>query len=407
MILREIKSGGKNIVSTSVNNGDTGESIRRQRYNHIPIDYLKAQIIDFDNSLITDNELLDFRAMHNAFTGEELKFEGRQPRYTSEYKNFVFKYFPESDKMFISGSLHKRWNEGIHNYNDFTFQGFNESLNDLKNDFSLSPENIRLTQLEFGINLNPLIEIDSIVDYCLVHKRKVLEPKICNEWGNYKDATHSNYIIKAYDKGLQYGVDRTLRFEIKQTNWSEYRKMGITTLQDFINSDKSIFIDRLLSEWTSIIYSNPDIINHPKWSQYSNYIYWKELNNKSRKTYKTHLDRLRRLNKTYELDIQDYISNLILSKINDLQGVTISKTCKLTGLDISMQKEDSILISHRGLKILSNSYPEQFDRLTDLYLSYKWHSSSPQLKLKELAHNIRNHYFNRLRKSDPNQLSIF
>jgi len=48
-----------------------------------------------------------------------------------------------------------------------------------------------------------------------------------------------------------------------------------------------------------------------------------------------------------------------------------------------------------------------YQALEARFLSKKWRFSSDKEKIKEIAHNIRNHYFNRLRRLNPDQLKLF
>ena len=72
-----------------------------------------------------------------------------------------------------------------------------------------------------------------------------------------------------------------------------------------------------------------------------------------------------------------------------------SKKCKVTGVDISMQKEGSILLSHTGLKHYYNNNKKEYEKIKNKYLSKKWIDADFETQIKELAHNIRNKHHNR------------
>ena len=55
-----------------------------------------------------------------------------------------------------------------------------------------------------------------------------------------------------------------------------------------------------------------------------------------------------------------------------------------------MQKENSILLSHTGLKYYYKTDKRIFEQIKRRYLSKIWFKSNFQTQIKELAHNIRN-----------------
>jgi ERCC4-related helicase len=86
-----------------------------------------------------------------------------------------------------------------------------------------------------------------------------------------------------------------------------------------------------------------------------------------------------------------------------------NNVCKITGLDISMQKESGLL-SHTGLKHYYENDKKIFEQIKLLYLSKQWQKSDFQKQIKEIAHNIRNTISNQKIKQErlyqPKQLNI-
>jgi len=64
--------------------------------------------------------------------------------------------------------------------------------------------------------------------------------------------------------------------------------------------------------------------------------------------------------------------------------------CKITGLNISMQKDNSFLISHAGLKFYYQNDFRTFEKIKQKYLSKIWYDAKLETQIKEIAHNIRN-----------------
>jgi len=85
--------------------------------------------------------------------------------------------------------------------------------------------------------------------------------------------------------------------------------------------------------------------------------------------------------------------------------------CLVTGLDISIQKGSSILLSHTGLRHYLKTDKKVFDEVAYLYLSKKWKYSDIEIQIKELGHNIRNKHNNnslkQIRLYNPSQIRLF
>lgn len=379
-----------------------------QRYEYIPLDYVKFQLINYPDELI-NNRNLQFMPF---FKDVELHY------HFAFYNNIKFTIY-NSGMIYISGSLHKCFNNGKHNANDFDLNAFRDVLQTFRVKFGILPENLKIIGLEFGVNIEPPCKTDLILNNILQHKRIDFENNIKSKYGNYLQAKHSNYILKIYNKSKQYKLENELmRIEIKQRNWSEYRKLGIHTLKDFIHFDKKIFIETLISKWFEVVYYNPQNNVNDKWNKYNNVNFWRELQKKSNTTYSKHFNRLKEINNLSELNIQNEVGNLIFKKIVLLtskkslnKGFINSnfkeKRCLLTGIDISVQRKDSFLLSHSGLMNLYNFNEDEFQRIKKKYLSKNWFSSDLEKQIKEIAHNIRNRYFILKKQNNKNQLSIF
>jgi hypothetical protein len=402
MIDSKTNKGSIKTLPLFANNNTTGKRCELlQRYEYIPLDYVKFQLINYTVDLM-NNEFLKFMPVYkNTYINHHF----------AEYNNMIFKIY-NSGSIYISGSLHKLYNRGKHNSNDFDLNAFKDVLKDFNDKFDILPKNLRILGLEFGVNIEPIIKTDTILNNILQHKRIDFENNIKSRYGNYLQAKHSNFILKIYNKAKQYQLEKeVLRIEVKQCNWSEYRKKGLNTLQDFIDFDKKLFIETLINKWNEVIFYNPLNKSDNKWNKYNNVNFWRELKEKSNTTYSKHFHRLRIINNYSEINIQDNISELILTKVNSLQGFTNSnfnvKCCLITGVDISFQRNDSFLLSHTGLNNLYRNDFKEFERIKSKFLSINWHNSDLKTQIKEIAHNIRNRYHNKIGKFNENQISLF
>lgn len=399
------KKRGRN-VSHPLNfaNNTTDKSGVVQNYDYIPIDYIKCEVIGLSKEYFLNNPKLTFTPKIK--DRDELHFH-----YLID-ENMKLKVY-ENNKIFIDGSLHKYANNGIHNHDDFNNIRFIEVLDKLNKRLGIKPENMRILCLEYGFNITPPIHPDLIIDHLLKHKQKDSEILLSNDRAKYRQFEHQDYIIKTYNKGKQYNrKEDILRIEVKQTDWTKYRRIGMNTLDEFINHDKTIFVNDLLNKWNEILFYDPTITDNAKYLHYRDVNYWNGLRAKSNKTYSVHAKRLREINATKGANIQKQISDTILEKVQNMQGgnvllLSTKKYCKLTGIEIKDQRENSFLLSHIGLKHISKHHPERFKDLEKRFLSGKWTNATQQTKIKEIAHNIRTRYTRQVQRHNPQQTTIF
>jgi hypothetical protein len=396
---------GRNVMHPSNFANTTDKSGEAQSYNYIPIDYIKCEVIGLDKHHFLNNPNLRFTPKIK--DRDELHF------YYLIDENIKLKVY-ESNKISIDGSLHKYANNGIHNFDDFTHVRFFEVLDKLNQRFGITPENMRILCLEYGYNITPPIDPDLIINHLLKHKQKDSEILLSNDRAKYRQFEHQDYIIKTYNKGKQYKCENPiLRVEIKQTDWTKYRRIGIHTLDDFIKHDKTTFVNDLLNKWNEVLFYDPTVTDNANFLHYRDVIYWNELRaTKSNKTYSVHAKRLREINATKGANVQKLVSDLIREKAHTMRGGNVlllsqKKYCKLTGIEIHNQRENSFLLSHQGLKYIRKNHPERYKDLERRFLSGKWTNATPQTKIKEIAHNIRTRYTRQTQRHNPNQTTIF
>ena len=171
------------------------------------VDFIKILIKDFNPSILEANTLLDFFDNINVSTGEikTVNHKGQKitPYKNAFYNSLEFKIY-DTGTITISGSLHKYYNAGAHNFNDFNFSAFLDVLNDLKEKFNITPDKCILKCLELGLNITPPKPTNEILDYCFLHKTKPFEYQKNSGEGKYKQCEHQQYIVKIYNKALHY-----------------------------------------------------------------------------------------------------------------------------------------------------------------------------------------------------------
>ena len=400
----------------SSNSRINGEINTNQRYkNYVPIDYIKCELSAEVIGQILNRSFLVFARPIDEETGEIIERFSKNgtpkaPCKKAIFKNMIFMYYPESNRMFLMGSLHKLSNNSEHNHNDFTLNAFNGVLKALNSLFGIIPQHMRILSLEWGLNLSPPISTNMIIDHCLFHRWKRIMAVYDSSEGKYHQVIHKDYyLLKFYNKGLHYGLGFDLfRFERKQLNWSKYcrrYKIG-NTLQDLIDTDFRGLSETLLTNWEEVLFFDPFIDSRLDLiMSFRDPLKWKFNNRTTRKKY---FDKLRVWNIEHGRNIQGKVRDLMLDKLKELNPNVLTKSyfsytrktltpiqlklerhCKLTGLDISMQRCDSFLISHTGLRYYQEHIKEEFSRLKNKYLPSRWRSCDEVIQIKEMAHNIR------------------
>lgn len=398
------------------------------------IDFVKILVTGISSIDLEKNPYLDFYDKINLDTGE-IRTVNRYGKKTTPYKNAFYNSLEfriyDTGTITIQGSLHKYWNAGAHNYNDFNFKAFLSVLTDFQTKFNIDSNNCILKCLEVGININPTIETNEIIESCLLHKTKPFEYQKNSFEGKYKQVVHSQYIVKLYNKALQYNSkgfnisNRIMRFEIKYTKMEKLKKLGIKTLKDISKTKIQTFKKELLNEWqNNLFFDNTTQIdtlckNSQKEAllKYSNPIFWTGLiENGQMENFKYHKKQMQKFILSNSKNIKKATAEIMSKKIDFLIGTTTQidtliieskkvvsnlenefkkdSICEVTKINISMQKKGSFLLSHTGLKYYFQNDKKVFEQIKRRYLSNRWHNSNFEKQIKEIAHNIRNTHSN-------------
>lgn len=283
-------------------------------------DFLKLDITNVPKDVLLNK--LDFKGSHSHNTGEVF-----EEKLKAEYKSCKF-IIHASGRIEFQGSLHKLWNEGVHNFDDFSFGVFLEMISFLEKEFSIDPSETYLRNVEFGVNIHPPIPTSKVIDSLLIHRGKRFESTYTFMSGNYKQANHNRYIIKIYDKQLQYNAQGlqqpTLRIEVKHKKMVDLNLKGIRTLEDLMKRESLIFFRKdLLKKLDELLLFDSEIKEigkdlELKYAEWSNPNYWFELTKQQRC----------RERKNYEKVLNedsDHLHKRLISLVNqklDFLGVT-------------------------------------------------------------------------------------
>jgi len=120
--------------------------------------------------------------------------------YTADYCGLVFSVHP-SGLVRIRGSLHKFYNENLHNYDDFTFTKLSDTIIHLTDSFNIDPTLATIHTLEFGFNIILPYSPNNFLDSILSYKGKCFNSKHDD---GYKECELYQILLKFYNKGLFY-----------------------------------------------------------------------------------------------------------------------------------------------------------------------------------------------------------
>lgn len=216
------------------------------------VDFIKVTVKGCDTKQLLENEYLDFIGQHSTKTGEEMS------KKEAKYKGMKF-IMHDSGYVALQGSLHKYMNGGNHNYNDFSFIQLQEVLADITHKFNLDPNQCYLHNQETGVNIRPPTTSTEVLDGLLIHGTKKFRDISLNG-GYVKKCYHCQYIIKVYDKRMQYNLKyENLRYELHFIRMEKLNKMGFYTLQDLTKIELFKGVRQLLlKEWDKVLlYEKP------------------------------------------------------------------------------------------------------------------------------------------------------
>ncbi|WP_332030837.1 hypothetical protein [Kaistella sp.] len=421
---------------------------------------LEKRMLDFIKFKIKDKELvnkiwghsdLNYKSEHNFVnksTGEIKEVCNKQ------YYNIIFSRC--EDQIEVSGSLHKLFNNGLHNANDYTVSNCIRTIENFCSRFTIEPCRCHINSLEFGVSIQSPENVSEVVKWLRFHNK--------NQFNKYPDlsecyfAGSSYFGVKAYNKTLnypKYAMPNLMRFEGKTRQSKYLQSKKIYTLADLINpSIYNMLSQLLLAEWGNVLIFDK---RTKKGVKFCNTDYWLDIiNTNHRNTF------VNSRNRYYKLlgknGIQNLIYKRISEKLGELNGCADStnlenglmpsapienqgktqislvqfppivkmesaqpyqaikyRICDVTKLNISMQKPNSKYLCFTGLQWYYETDPEIYRELKERYLKDEKRPTSLHEEFYYIAHNIRNVFTNEIhnrkrfeqRNYPPNQLSLF
>lgn len=250
----------------------------------------------------------------------------------TEYLGLKFQL--KHGKIRLQGSLHKYHNAGLHNYDDFTAMNVVEVVNELSQRFEIDTTKTELNNIEFGVNVVLPFKVSLVLDNLIVYKG---EPfiKVVEDGMNYYQCKRTKFIIKVYDKSLQYKrPENILRFEIKVIVMEYLKTKGVPIgyLSDLLNTSVYEPLGNILTEVFESILFGDDTINENELNTKERELYLRGSNPKTWKPQKGEAERkrLQRLASSFKslldqhrrgVDFRRVVSELIRTKSLELSHI--------------------------------------------------------------------------------------
>lgn len=302
------------------------------------VDFIRLRIEKPDISAIRSNVLLEWQETTNEKTGEIIECK-------AEYNGLTFRIIVNK-YCYIAGSLHKFWNiingSGLQNYNDFSLPDLSLIIQNICTSFDLVPDNCIIENIEFGVNIISPIPVYQVIQAVINHKLKPFTREY-SEKKRFRECEHYQYIIKVYDKGLQFDQsENILRVEVKvlKMDFLKKKNIRINSLSDLSDLQKLSELGRELRDnFNEILFygigiSSDNLPNRERIVLIEGQLaqYWVDLKNSDRNLYnKRRVRFIDLVHKYTTFDIPLNVGNAITEKWNELQTRTPQTLHNMTG----------------------------------------------------------------------------
>lgn len=213
------------------------------------IDLLKT--VTFDPSqinLVWNNSNLVFKSTTEYRARDEiLKVK------TKTFYNFEIIKF--HNRLIVQGSLHRFFNCGKHNANEFSVKNCIDMLNYLNFILGVNPFKFKVIGLEYGFNFITDIYVNHILKSLRFYNKKQLIES--NDISNFFFCGNAYKGVKIYNKSQDcpnYSPNNNMRFEVKSRESQFIRKLGISSISDLLECESYINLgESIIKEWGSIL----------------------------------------------------------------------------------------------------------------------------------------------------------
>ncbi len=417
-------------------------------------DFLKIAIFDLILiDRIWNNPLLEYceENKRKSTEGEIITKKSRT------YKNLVFE--KHANVLFIKGSIHYLFNDGIHNANDFSFVNSIKTVLYLADKFSLDLTKCIIQNIEFGLNILPKEDVKNIVTWLKYHDKnefyKDTDFQYSKKSLKYSRECKANFykVLKAYAKGLHkfegrtYADPNTIRIEVKSKETKYFKPFGIYTLADLLKPETYLTLsDELIKEWDNVLILEKGLKGkEKKLDKFLDGDFWDDCLNEYRNKFAAEKKKYSKIVNRYPENIHSEIKNKLKSKLDSfakelkssaistgiekaevvqfpesikMESAPIYNLCCVTKLPIRNQHNKTVNLTDNGIKWYYENEPETYRTKLAILLTRKWlnknEHSTIDIYFSEIAHQIRNrklnpnnNYFNRYLNIENKGLKLF
>lgn len=360
-------------------------------------------------------------------------------------------FYWDDFKLSISIKPHYYFNQNKHNANDFSPLDCIKTLNGIVHRLQLENvlNQLKIVSIEYGVNFTTSQNGIDIVNSLYFHGTNIFynvkDLAYCKV--SYKPRPdgkankHKQY--KFYSKGIQFPLccdANTLRAEVRSNRSKFINSLGIYDFSQLLKVDTyNVLKNSFLKETSQLLFisnlNNVRVLTSQQKARVktmNNPKYWQKLleNNRVKFTRKK-TQYLNVLNKTgYNLtnsvitsitdktnalfdDKSGSTSTRVTSKKSGLTSTfsisrthTTFKKCLVTGVNISMQKCESNLLSNTGLKYLEQNDYNEFLRLKNIFLTGNLNKFETDV-YSMISKQIRNRYNNNKHQYNVMQTHLF
>lgn len=256
-----------------------------------------------------------------------------------QYKGIYFCFY--SNRLDILFKPHYYFNDNLHNANDFKITDCISVIKEFKMIFNIDLTELKVVNIEFGINIISPIAIIDLLCYIIYHEKNEFRtdnlPYCKLSYKPSKDGKQNQYkIIKVYAKGIQfpkYCDTNTLRFEIKSKEAKYIKTLVIHTANDLLNVEVYFSMyNTIQNEFKEILildcftdFKGLKPLEQKKIESYNNPIEWYKIyNNPYRNSFNNNKIIYHKLINRIEDNLKVRMEKLVFEKLEFLKTGAIS-----------------------------------------------------------------------------------
>lgn len=225
------------------------------------IDGIKVQDVSVEVDTLLTNDRLTFGGLVDTQTGFVLN-----PVRKADDRGLTFRLVPRRAgpgyRVEVKGSLHKFYNNGLHNADQYTANDLLLTHDQLVREYGFDLFDSAINNIEFGVNIELPFPVSQVLDNLIGYKNQPFRVDSQSKTPYYV-CHRQRYTVKIYDKGKQKGLGcNLLRFEIRVRKMKYFDGTGVQlrTLADLLTVDNYRPLGALLVDtFNEILFDDPAI----------------------------------------------------------------------------------------------------------------------------------------------------